>query len=116
MTNSNLSYSSKVSGPSEKLIALTSESEESKSSSNSESSESGSSDSGSGSSESGSSKTSEIKKKSDKHKSELFSNSDCYFTESGDDINININYLSTTDQQNSKSIISEIQSIKTTKK
>jgi hypothetical protein len=110
-------YGGEISNPTEKLISLTSnssgESENSRSHDSSKSSDSDSSRSDD-STESESSKTSDVKKKSDKHKSELFSNSDCYFTESGDDVNIN--YLSTTDQQNSKSIISEIQSMKRSKK
>ena len=82
---------------SEKFISLTSNSESFESESKSESGSDTSSD-----------------KSSEKKKSSLFNDSDCYFTESGNELNIN--YLSTTDQQNSKSIISEIQNLKETKK
>ena len=99
----------------EKLISLASESSdhnESTSSSDSERSKS-LSNSDSSESKSGSELITTSKLSSARKKSDLFSNSDCYFTESGDEVNIN--YLSTTDQQNSKSVISEIQSIKRAK-
>ncbi len=92
----------------EKLISISTTEEQSESESGTDSQ----TESSSNSSKSLTSETSEIKL--DKNKHELFSNSDCYFTESGD--GININYLSTTDQQNTKSIVSEIQDLKLKKK